>query len=145
MLTEEDRRRFAGLADVLIPAAEGMPSASEAAVPERWLDEALRFRPDLEPGLRAALDVAGDLPSAEAIDRLNSEHIPAFEALGTLTAGAYFLNPEVRELIGYPGQVQTPLKDDTATYLDLLERVAERGQVYRDVPAEARAGGAQGD
>jgi hypothetical protein len=134
MLTDEERQKFAAIADVLIPSAEGMPSASEAAVPETWLDEALRHRPDLSAGLRAALKAAGDLPAEEAVDLLNSEHISAFEALGTLAAGAYFLNPEVKQLIGYPGQVPTPPKDDTDTYFDLLENVLERGQVYRDVP-----------
>ena len=134
MLTSGQRERFASLADVLIPAAEGMPSASQAEVPTRWLDDAIGYRPDLMPGLQQALQAAGDLPADEAIEALNREHIPAFEALGTLTAGAYFLNPDVRALIGYPGQVDTPAKDDTDTYLDLLENVMERGQVYRDVP-----------
>jgi hypothetical protein len=139
MLTDEERQRFARLADVLIPAAEGMPSASQADVPQRWLDEALRHRPDLDAGLHGALAAAGDLPADEAIELLNTEHIPDFEALGTLTAGAYFLNPEVRDLIGYPGQVATPPRDDTDTYVDLLEHVLDRGQVYRDVPVEQEA------
>jgi hypothetical protein len=136
MLTDEDRQRFARLADVLIPAEEGMPSASQADVPQRWLDEALRHRPDLDAGLHRALDVAADLPPDEAVALLNTQHIPDFEALGTLAAGAYFLNPEVRTLIGYPGQVATPPRDDTETYIDLLERVVERGQVYREDTGE---------
>lgn len=134
MLTSEQRERFTTLADVLIPAAEGMPSASQAEVPGRWIEDALGYRPDLVSGLESALQAAGDLPAEEAIEILNRDHIPAFEALGTLTAGAYFLNPAVRDLIGYPGQVPTPPKDDTDTYFDLLENVVERGQVYRDVP-----------
>ncbi len=134
MLTSGQRERFASLADVLIPEAEGMPSASQAEVPSRWLDDALRYRPDLVSGLETALQAAGDLPAEDAIEILNRDHIPAFEALGTLTAGAYFLNPDVRELIGYPGQVPTPPKDDTDTYFDLLENVVERGKLYRDAP-----------
>jgi len=137
MLTDEDRRLFAALADVLIPSAEGMPSASEAAVPERYLDEALGYRPDLETGLREALDAAQGLAPEAAVELLNRQHIPAFEALGTLTAGAYFLNPDVRQLIGYPGQVSTPPRDDTDTYVDLLEHVMDRGQIYREASAEA--------
>lgn len=137
MLTDENRQRFAELADVLIPAALGMPSASEAGVPGRWLDDALRYRPDLEPGLLEALSAVPELSGAEAIEVLNREHIPAFEALGTLAAGAYFLNPEIKQLIGYPGQVPSPPYDDTGEYVDLLENVMERGQVYRDVPDDA--------
>ncbi|GAA1124800.1 hypothetical protein [Nocardioides aquiterrae] len=138
MLTDEQRARFASLADVLIPAAEGMPSASQADVPTKWLDDALGYRPDLVAGLQEALQAAGDLPADEAVELLNQHHIPAFEALGTLAAGAYFLNPAVKQLIGYPGQVPTVARDDTDTYLDLLENVAERGQVYRDAPAEGQ-------
>jgi hypothetical protein len=139
LLTDEDRRCFAGLSDVLIPAAEGMPSASQAQVADHWLEEALRFRPDLEPGLRAALEAAAGLDPEKAVELLNRDHIPAFEALGTLAAGAYFLNPEIRRLIGYPGQAPTPVKDDTGSYVDLLEHVLERGQVYREVPEESKA------
>lgn len=134
MLTTDQRQRFASIADVLVPAAEGMPSASQADVPTRWLDDALGYRPDLTDGLLAALEAAGDLPAEEAVELLNSEHIPAFEALGTLLAGAYFLNPDIRERIGYPGQVAVVPKDDTDTYADLLMNVMERGQVYRDAP-----------
>ncbi|CUR58789.1 conserved hypothetical protein [metagenome] len=137
MLTDDDRSTFAGIADVLIPDAEGMPSATQAHVPERHLDEALSYRPDLAEGLQQALGAARGLPAEEAIELLNTEHIPAFEALGTLLAGAYFLSPDVRELIGYPGQVPTPARDDVDSYLDLLENVLERGQVFRAVPGEA--------
>lgn len=137
MLTPAERHIFAEIADVLIPAAEGMPSASQADVPHRYLDEALGYRPDLLGGLREALGAAADLAPEEAVDLLNSEHIPAFEALGTLTAGAYFLNPDIRGLIGYPGQVPTPVKEDVDSYLDLLENVMERGQVYRETGESA--------
>jgi len=87
MLTASQRDRFSSIADVLIPSAEGMPSASEADVPTRWIDDALRFRPDLADrlvaALDAALDAAGDLPATEAVELLDREHIPDFEALGT--------------------------------------------------------------
>jgi hypothetical protein len=139
MLTSAERETFAGIADVLIPAAEGMPSATEADVPNRYLDEALGYRPDLLQGLREALGVAEGLLPENAVGLLNSEHIPAFEALGTLTAGAYFLNSEIRQLIGYPGQVPTPPKNDMDTYIDLLENVMERGQVYREAVTDGQA------
>lgn len=139
MLTDENRQRFAELADVLIPSALGMPSASEADVPGHWIDVALSHRPDLSEELEKALTTATGLPPTEAIEVLNTEHIPAFEALGTLAAGAYFLNPQIRERIGYPGQVPTLARDDVGEYLDLLENVVERGQVYREVPAVAAA------
>lgn len=136
-LTAEQRQRYAELADILIPQAEGMPSASEAEVHTRWLDEALRARPDLVPGVRLTLELSAGVPASEAIELLNSEHTPVFDAFGTITAGAYFLNPDVKERIGYPGQVPQPVVDDVESYLDLLENVVERGAIYRDVPDDA--------
>lgn len=132
-LTDAQRRTFAAIADLLVPEAEGMPSASQASVPDRYLDEAFGYRPDLAEGLQEALRIVDGLDAQEAIELLNASHVLAFEALGTLLAGAYFLNPDVRQLIGYPGQVPTPAREDLDFYADLLENVIDRGQVYRDV------------
>jgi len=137
MLTDQQRVRFAEIADILIPHAEGMPSASEADVDTTWINDALSYRPDLVDLFHEALAVGADLPAAEVVEVLNAEHALAFEALGTLTAGAYFLNPRIRDLIGYPGQVATLPRNDVDTYVDLLQNVAERGQVYRDVPVKS--------
>ena len=143
MLSESERDVYAGIADILIPDAEGMPSASQAEVHTRWVDEALRHRPDLGERFRGALSVAAGHPPADAVELLNSDHIPAFEALGTLTAGAYFLNPRIRDLLGYPGQTPTVARPDTEQYEELLFNVLERGQVYRDVPEEAGQAGSE--
>lgn len=137
-LSDADRQVYASLADLLIPSAEGMPSASEADVPTKWIDEALRFRPDLARGLRNALDVASGRDPVEVLAFMNSRHPEAFEALGTLTAGAYFLNPETRRMVGYPGQVAIPIRDDIDGYIDMLARVVERGEIFREIPADSR-------
>ena len=47
MLTSEHRTAFWALADVLIPATDDMPAASQAGSAEKWLDRALAARPDL--------------------------------------------------------------------------------------------------
>jgi hypothetical protein len=41
------------LADQLIPAEDGMPSATEAGATGRWLDAVLAARPDLRAPLEA--------------------------------------------------------------------------------------------
>ena len=130
-LSDDDRRRYGELADVLIPNTEGMPSASQADVHTRWVDQALRARPDLMVGLRQALDLSAGLPAEAAVEMLNSQHSPVFDALGTVTAGAYFLSGDIRQRIGYPGQVPQPIEDDVETYVNLLEHVVERGPIYR--------------
>ena len=133
-LSGADREVYGRLADELIPAASDMPSASQADVPSRWIDEALRVRPDLMDDLRVAIDVGSGNKAAEAVALLHAKHPAVFDSIGTLTAGAYFLNPEVRRLIGYPGQVPVPIRDDVDSYIDMLANVVERGQIYRKPP-----------
>ena len=133
-LSGADREVYGRLADELIPAAPDMPSASQADVPSRWIDEALRVRPDLMDDLRVAIDVGSGNKAAEAVALLHAKHPAVFDSIGTLTAGAYFLNPEVRRLIGYPGQVPVPIRDDVDSYIDMLANVVERGQIYREPP-----------
>ena len=62
---------------------------------------------------------------------MNSNDSEAFDCLGVLTSGAYFLNPEVKKLIGYPGQVPSPASDDLDSYSGMLAKVLERGPVFR--------------
>jgi hypothetical protein len=130
-LSGADREIYGRLADELIPTAPDMPSASQAEVPSRWIDEALRVRPDLMDDLRVAIEVGSGTTAAEAVALLHAKHPAVFDSIGTLTAGAYFLNPEVRRLIGYPGQVPVPIRDDVDSYIDMLANVVERGQIYR--------------
>ena len=57
MIVSDSRRAtLASLADVLIPAGAGMPSASEAGVAGKWLDEFLDARPELGEHLVRILD-----------------------------------------------------------------------------------------
>lgn len=131
MLTQDQIVIYSAVADVLIPSAIGMPSASEANVPETWINNALGYRPDLVPHFTRALEACkGKEPQVALVD-LNATDTEAFDALGVLTSGAYFLNPDVKALLGYPGQIPVPAQDDTETYLDLLENVVDRGAVFR--------------
>jgi hypothetical protein len=138
-----DRETLAALADVLIPAADGMPAASDAGVTGEWLDEVLRVRGDLEPPLQSLLERARGLDPAAEVERLEREEPEAFEALATAVAGAYFLNPEVRRLIGYPGQEARPIvPEDPPDYEqdDLLASVVDRGPIFRPTPESRRPG-----
>jgi hypothetical protein len=46
-LNERARATLRALADVLVPAGDGFPSASDAGVAGAWLDAMLVARPDL--------------------------------------------------------------------------------------------------
>ena len=80
--------------------------------------------------------VAGQ-PARAAADLLFAEHPALFQSLGLIASGAYYMHPEVRALIGYPGQES--LTYDTAAeppYVTngALDEVLARGPVYRPTP-----------
>jgi hypothetical protein len=132
---EQSRAILAGLADALIPAADGLPSASQAGVAGKWLDAVLESRPDLAAPLVALIGKAGGREPGAVIAEFQASDPGAFGVLAELVPGAYYMNPDVCQLVGYPGQVG--LEVDMAWPPDwltegLLDPVIERGPIYRD-------------
>jgi hypothetical protein len=133
-MNDEQRARLGAIADELIPAGSGMPSASEAGVAGRYLDEVLAARPDLAAPLEAALAAVEGRDDAVAALR---EDAGAWGVITAVVPAAYFLNPAMREAIGYPGLEARPIDPDAAPdYLEdgLLDSVVSRGPVYRPTP-----------
>lgn len=130
----QERAAFAALADHLIPAAHGMPSAGEV-VGEARLRFVLRSRPDLADPLRAALRPGlGDDPAAR-LARLEAEEPEQLAAVQLAVVGGYYTDAKVRELIGYPGQEARPV--DAGRYPEYLaegltDKVLARGPIWRD-------------
>ena len=137
-LTDAQRAQLGAIADQLIPAGGGMPSASEAGVSGQYLDEVLTSLPDLGDALETTLAAVDGLDPAEAIAVLRQD--PA--GWGVLTAvvpGAYFMNPAIRAAIGYPGLERRPIDPNAEPdYLadGLLDSVVSRGPVYRPTPTD---------
>ncbi|MDN3355719.1 hypothetical protein [Actinomadura sp. DC4] len=115
-LSAEERRRLSELADRLIPAEDGMPPGSVGLI-----EEVLAARPDLAEALGEVLRVPGDLTAAQTA------------LAGEVVAGAYFLHPRVKDLIGYHGRRAVPIPS-APDYEDLLGPVVARGPVYREAP-----------
>jgi hypothetical protein len=92
---------FAAIADQLIPAADGMPSAAEVVDADR-LRFVLAARPDLGEPLTAALrqDLGSDV--AARLHALADEPLTLWALLLGLFAG-YYPYRDVRDRIGYPG------------------------------------------
>jgi len=136
----DSRATLAALADVLVPEAEGMPAASQVEVQGKWLDRVLRARPDLASDLaRVLVEARGREPVAE-IARLQQGDPSGFATLALCVTGAYYMNPRIRKLIGYPGQIKNvPYPDEADYYLrdGLLDPVLERGPIYRPPPPAA--------
>ena len=135
LLTRAQRLMLARLADILVAEGHGMPAASTVGVADGLLDRCLAAAPSLTQPLVALLD---DVP-ADGLDdflrRLEVEHPDDFTVLSTAVVGAYYLSPDVRELIGYPGQRPSPFSVAAEPeYLDMLERVVERHPGFREFP-----------
>ncbi|MFE2444604.1 hypothetical protein ACWDHW_03885 [Streptomyces melanosporofaciens] len=130
MIDPDQRRTFAALADALIPASDPMPSATAAGVPGELLDQALGYRPDLaEPFAEAVAWCTGKDPEA-ALDGLSEQRPEEFQALTVLTAGAYFLSPQVKAVLAYDAPPRTA-RDDVDSYVDMLADVVDRGFATR--------------
>ena len=127
-----DRDVLARLADELIPAADGMPAASEAGATGALLDEVLSVRGDLEQPLAELCAAAAGRDPASEVARLQTEAPELFEALTTAIAGGYFMSADVRERLGYPGQEALELEDDHDPAL--LQPVIDRGTIFRPTP-----------
>lgn len=129
------RAVLAGLADVLIPAGDGMPSASAAAVAEKGLDQVLAAVPSLGAGLADVLAKAKGRNPAEFLAALAQTDAAAYGVLTEVVTAAYFMNPDVRRAVCYTGQGPTPI-DPRVDYMEdgLLESVIKRGPIYRPTP-----------
>ena len=135
------RGRFTALADRLIPAAHGMPSAAEVVTDDR-LRFVLRARRDLlEPFVAALGADLGDDPDVR-LATLGRDDPATLSALQLVLVGAYYTDPRVKELIGYPGQLAIEVRSwEVPPYLEegLIDAVLARGQVWRDPATGQRA------
>ena len=135
------RETFAAIADLLIPAAHGMPSAADVVGDDR-LRFVLRSRPDLVEPLAAALRPSlGDDPQAR-LDQLARDEPMNLAALQLVLVGGYYTDTRVRELIGYPGQLAIDVRAwEVPAYLEegLIDAVLARGAVWRDPQTGTRA------
>lgn len=138
MITDTRRATFAGIADVLIPASEGMPAASTVEAHGKMLDHVLSLRPDLVENLLRGLDAAEGQDPQQAANALNTSDAAALSAIGLAASAGYYMTPQVRELIGYPGQQSRPDTDPDATpeYVanGMLQVVINRGSIFRPTP-----------
>ena len=89
------------LADFLIPSYQTKPGFRTVCAYEDGI-HALGFRSDLREAFERALTV--DMGVEAALEKLNAQDDAAFSALTTIIITTYYMNPKVRESIGYPGQ-----------------------------------------
>jgi hypothetical protein len=138
-LGADERATLAAIADRLIPAAHGMPSAADVLDDDR-LRFVLGARPDLFEPLRSALrqDLGDDVGAR--LDALGRSEPSTLAALQLVIVAGYYTDRGVREQIGYPGQMAIEIRSwEYPAYLEegLIDAVLARGPVWRD-PATGR-------
>jgi len=134
--TDTQRTVLAVLADVLIPAAEGMPAASTMGAVGEYLDQVVNFRADLVPLLYRAVRAAEGAEPAAAIQALREKDAEAFGALTLAISAGYYMNPKVKAALGYTGvERRTYDPDAVPDYVTngLLAPVIARGPIWRQV------------
>jgi hypothetical protein len=140
-LDDGRRAAFAAVADRLIPAAHGMPSAAEVVDAAR-LRFVLRARPDLVEPLRAALRPGlGDDPAAR-LATLERDEPDRLAAVQLVVVGGYYTHKRVRERLGYPGQLAKQIRSwQYPQYMEegLIDQVLARGPIWRDPSTGRRA------
>jgi hypothetical protein len=138
-LTPQQHAVLLAVADILIPGAGGDPKASAAPGYQTWLERSLAARAGSLDELAQILDELAGPATAGLEQRLRRLHAAGdgrFHLLSSVAAGAYLMVPEVRRLIGYPGQHASPPRiDEAAGELSdgILDPVIGRGPIY--VPA----------
>lgn len=143
LLAFDENRRAAlvAVADHLIPAAHGMPSAGDV-VSDIRLRFVLTARPDLVEPLRAALRPdLGPYP-AERLATLERDEPDHHAALLLAVVGAYYTDKDVRERLGYPGQMAKQIyswKYPEYMAEGLIDKVLARGPIWRDPSTGRRA------
>jgi hypothetical protein len=103
------RQRLALLSDLIAPRHGRMPAASEVDVAGSGMDAVLDARPDLLVPLTTALAQCPDAVAADHLERLAQADPAALAVLLQVVAGAYYMHPRVRGLIGYEGQQEIPV------------------------------------
>lgn len=106
VLMPDERMVLARLADVLVPRSGDMPSASEVALCDAPIDRALASRPDLLATVRVLVARARDRHAEDLVRELEKDDPMVLQALLQLIAGAYYMLPEVRAILGYAGQAR---------------------------------------
>jgi hypothetical protein len=107
-----------------------------------YLRLALGARTDAFSAVMSGVEMLADVPDSElwqALKKMWADDKFTFDPLSSVLAGAYFMTPQIMELIGYPGQHRDPAPlEEAANELatGILDPVLERGYIYVSAAGE---------
>ena len=130
-------QRLLVIAENLIPTTSTRVGAGRVEGTEKYINCVLVARPDLMATFESDVSACTDALIEEVLK--GNEVVSAeFERVALIVVGSYYMNPEIRSSISYPGQL--PLTFDPMEYVSwigdgFLDQVISRGSRYRQVEA----------
>ena len=135
-------RRLAAVADQLIPAAHGMPSAAEVARATIGCGSCSTPGPTcIEPSEPRCGPSSATTSRRDSTRSGGTSRRTSVRSSSSIVAG-YYTDSDVRDRIGYPGQMALTLRSwEVPAYIDegLIDAVLARGPVWRDPATGMRA------
>lgn len=123
--------------DLMLPGSGGIPPARHVAAYVGVLNTALSMCTQAQrDSVAEVVEYAGSTGQLSFSD-LVAWNAPAAEQANYVFTSAYYMCAEVREALGFPGQVRAPIKEagpDQQVDDDLLEPVRARGPIYLETP-----------
>ncbi|MFT5116269.1 MAG: hypothetical protein ACI8P9_005635 [Parasphingorhabdus sp.] len=131
ILDSAQRQLFAELANVILPGGSGQPAARDIDIANQPLDSTLRSRPDLEPVLIARLQNYYKAKSVGAEEYILSLEEAELRQLMLIVCATYYMNPIVKQSIGYNGQQAIPLGRGGFGAEELVMEMMEKPKIFR--------------
>ncbi|MUL46355.1 hypothetical protein FZI85_08550 [Mycobacterium sp. CBMA293] len=131
------RTGAARIADLWFPGSARSPRLTALPGYEALLSRALQANPELSEAFIGVAELAAgaDELSAEVVAEWPAELV---EAAFYFLSCTYYMAPEARRAVGYPGQIRTPSAQATPDQMlddDLLAPVLALGPTYIPTPA----------
>ncbi|MEU9858537.1 hypothetical protein [Streptomyces sp. NPDC047974] len=135
----DDRTRSgaARLADLWFPGSARSPRMTALPGYEALLRRALQADPELSEAFLRAADLAAEGDELTA-DVVTGWPVELVEAAFYFLSSTYYMAPEARQAVGYPGQARTPSAEATPDQLvddALLAPVLALGPTYIPTPS----------
>ena len=129
------------LGEALIPASGSMPSFSDLPAHEDLLRTAIKACGYSDEAVKDALDAIPEVRDLEAAKAFSLDHPVQFEVVSVLISGAYFMSPDVLELLDYPVERRHPaeMEEFLEEYqTGIVNAVTERGPQFVDPAAVSK-------
>jgi hypothetical protein len=126
-LTSDERQTVAAIADMLIPPSPKGFSASQAGIAGPLLDALEIHVPERLALVRRVIALQAGRTPQGGLDALRQEDAAAYDSFCETVAALYFMAPQVRERVGFPGRLPKLARVDVTDLEELLIPVLEAG------------------